>query len=137
MRAPIGIYRAGLGFLFGRRLLMLEHVGRASGARRYVVLEVVTRPSKDTVVIAAALGRKAQWYQNLLAQPACHVSTGFRRRVSATAAVLDPEAAARFLAEYQAKHPSMWKELNTVITALHDGEPDFELPLVELTMVPH
>ena len=44
VRAPINLYRVGLGFLFGTRLLMLEHVGRRTGARRYVVLEVVDRP---------------------------------------------------------------------------------------------
>jgi hypothetical protein len=35
MRAPIWLYRARLGFLFGSRTLMLEHIGRKSGARRY------------------------------------------------------------------------------------------------------
>ncbi|HTM84573.1 MAG TPA: nitroreductase family deazaflavin-dependent oxidoreductase, partial [Mycobacterium sp.] len=39
MRAPIWLYRARLGALLGSRLLMLEHRGRTSGARRYVVLE--------------------------------------------------------------------------------------------------
>lgn len=29
-RAPIWLYRAGLGFVFGSRILMLEHVGRRS-----------------------------------------------------------------------------------------------------------
>jgi hypothetical protein len=35
VRTPIGLYRAGLGFVFGSRLLMLEHRGRSSGARRF------------------------------------------------------------------------------------------------------
>jgi hypothetical protein len=45
VRAPIWLYRARLGFLFGPRLIMLEHTARKSGARCYVVLEVVDRPS--------------------------------------------------------------------------------------------
>jgi hypothetical protein len=40
MRAPIWIFRARLGFLFGTRLLMLEHIGRKTGLPREVVLEV-------------------------------------------------------------------------------------------------
>ncbi|MET8156751.1 hypothetical protein ABZT47_10295 [Sphaerisporangium sp. NPDC005289] len=32
VRAPIWLYRAGLGILFGSRLLMLEHIGRTTGA---------------------------------------------------------------------------------------------------------
>jgi len=35
VRAPIGLFRAGLGWLFGSRILMLEHRGRRSGSRRY------------------------------------------------------------------------------------------------------
>lgn len=46
MRAPIWLYRARLGFLFGSRMLLLEHTGRRSGARRYVVLEVIDPPEK-------------------------------------------------------------------------------------------
>ncbi len=34
VRAPIWLYRARLGFLFGPWLLMLEHTGRKTGARR-------------------------------------------------------------------------------------------------------
>ncbi len=134
MRAPIGLYRIGLGLLFGHRLMMLEHTGRSSGEARYVVLEVVTRPNKNEVVIASALGRSAQWFQNLVAEPRCHVSIGLRRRVPATAAVLEPGAAKDFLATYQAQHPAVWKRLESLMTSLHDGNPDFELPLVRLTL---
>lgn len=134
MRAPIGLYSAGLGFVFGRRLMMLEHVGRSTGEPRYVVLEVVTRPSRNEVVIASALGRGAQWFRNLVAEPNCHVSIGFRRRVPAVAEVLGADDAADFLAEYQKAHPALWKELKTIMTSLHGGDPDFELPLVRLAL---
>ncbi len=134
MRAPIGLYRAGLGFVFGRRLMMLEHVGRSSGVARFVVLEVVTRPSRNEVVIASALGRGAQWFRNLVAEPNCHVSIGLRRRVPAVAEVLGPEEAEAFLAEYQSAHPAVWKELKKIMTSLHGGDPDFELPLVRLEL---
>ncbi|MGH3626024.1 MAG: hypothetical protein ACRDRL_01055, partial [Sciscionella sp.] len=51
VRAPIWLYRARLGFLFGTRLLMLEHIGRTTGERRYVVLEVVARPTPDSYIV--------------------------------------------------------------------------------------
>lgn len=136
MRAPIGMYRAGLGFLFGTRLIMLEHVGRSSGATRFVVLEVVSRPTPTTVVVASAVGPRAQWFQNLAVEPNCHVSTGWRRRISATATILDAESAGRFLAEYQLRHPAFWTRLNNFMTALNDGDPNFELPLVQLDLSP-
>jgi hypothetical protein len=56
VRAPVGLYRARLGFLLGSRLLMLEHTGRKSGARRYVVLEVVGHPRPRTYVVASGFG---------------------------------------------------------------------------------
>lgn len=136
MRAPIGLYRAGFGFLFGRRLMMLEHTGRNSGESRYVVLEVVTSPSSNEVVIASALGRRAQWVRNLVAEPKCHVSIGFRRRIPASAEVLGPDDAQAYLAAYQVRHPRVWKELTALMTSLHDGNPDFEIPLVRITLHP-
>jgi hypothetical protein len=45
VRAPIWLYRARLGFVFRPQLLMLEHRGRKTGARRYVVLEIVGHPA--------------------------------------------------------------------------------------------
>jgi hypothetical protein len=50
MRAPIWIYRARLGFLFGSRMLLLEHVGRKSGRRRQAVLEIVDQPKPEVRV---------------------------------------------------------------------------------------
>lgn len=136
MRAPIWFYRAGVGFLFGSRLLMLEHVGRSSGATRYAVLEVVSRPTKSSVVIASAVGRKAQWFQNLVAEPQCRVSIGWRRHAEARATVLSPEDAVHFLADYQSQHPEVWERLKSLMTDLHGGDPNFELPLVRLELSP-
>ena len=136
MRAPIGLYRAGLGFLFGRRLMLLEHTGRSSGEPRYVVLEVVTSPSPNEVVIASALGRRAQWLKNLVAEPECHVSIRWRRRVPATAEILESADATAYLEIYQVQHPRVWKELNALMTSLHDENPDYEIPLVRITLRP-
>jgi hypothetical protein len=39
-RMPIYLYRLKLGWLFGSRLLLLNHVGRVSGKSRLTILEV-------------------------------------------------------------------------------------------------
>ncbi|HVA07284.1 MAG TPA: hypothetical protein VNG12_11145 [Acidimicrobiales bacterium] len=59
VRFPIYLYRARLGFVFGSRLLLLEHVGRHTGARRYVVLEVVDHPSPSRYLVARGSARTA------------------------------------------------------------------------------
>ncbi|WP_253900550.1 nitroreductase family deazaflavin-dependent oxidoreductase, partial [Mycobacterium asiaticum] len=73
VRAPIWIYRARAGALFGSRMLMLEHIGRTSGMPRYVVLEVVDHPRPDTYVVPSGFGRKAQWFRNIEANPRVRV----------------------------------------------------------------
>lgn len=132
-RAPIALYRAGLGWLFGRRLLMLEHRGRNSGERRYVVLEVVLREAPDRLIIASGFGEDAQWFQNLLAEPVCGISTGFRRRMRAVASVIEPGECDRILEEYQREHPSAWDALEGVIREA-TGEQNPHIPLVRVQL---
>jgi F420H(2)-dependent quinone reductase len=67
VRAPVWLYRARLGFVFGSRLLMLEHTGRETGIRRYVVLEAVDHPHAGTYIVAAGFGDRAQWLRNVRA----------------------------------------------------------------------
>ncbi|NUS94814.1 MAG: nitroreductase family deazaflavin-dependent oxidoreductase [Nocardia sp.] len=133
VRSPIWLFRARLGFLFGGRLLLLEHLGRKSGAKRYVALETVSRPGPGTVIIASGFGGKAQWYRNLLAEPQCRVSIGTRYRVPARARVLDPDTAALVLAEYRVRHPRAYRELSGVIEEA-TGQGIETVPLVELTL---
>lgn len=55
VRSPIWLYRHGLGWLLGPRVLMLEHVGRKTGEPRYVCLEVVQREGSTPSSWSAAL----------------------------------------------------------------------------------
>lgn len=105
-RAPIWLYRAGLGFLLGSRFLMLEHIGRKSGKRRYVVLEVVRHDREaGSYVVASAWGKRSDWLRNVLQTPAVRVSSGFRRRRPAQAVRLPQSVAVRELCDYAARHP--------------------------------
>lgn len=135
VRAPIPLYRAGLGFLFGSRLLMLEHIGRRSGARRFVVLEVVERPRPDEYVIVSGFGTGSQWYRNILAEPRVRVSSGFRRAVRATATPLTETESAAALARYAKRYPRDWSALRQVIERA-TGRPVEGLPMVSLRLDP-
>lgn len=130
-RAPIAVFKARLGFLFAGRVLLLIHRGRRSGAERYVVVEAVDREDPDTVLIASGLGPASQWYQNLLAEPSCLVSIGFRNRVPATAELLDASAGTALLARYAARHPRLWKHLSRSISEL-TGDDHRAIPIVRL-----
>ncbi|MEV0332939.1 nitroreductase family deazaflavin-dependent oxidoreductase [Nocardia sp. NPDC050717] len=133
VRAPIGLYRAGLGFLCGRRLLMLEHLGRRSGARRYVVLEVVERPAPDQFVIVSGFGTGAQWYRNVVADPHVRVSWWVQRLMPALATPMTSDESARALARYAEAHPRAWDKLRATIEQA-TGAPVRTLPMVRLRL---
>ncbi len=135
VRAPIWLYRARLGFLFGSRLLMLEHVGRTSGQRRYVVLEVVARPAPDRYVVASGFGTRAQWYRNVSTNPRVRIYLGSHRPAPATATVLAGEQGANTLAAYADAHPRAWRTLKSVFErtlGADISERATTLPLVAL-----
>ncbi|OBI36032.1 nitroreductase [Mycobacterium sp. E2238] len=137
MRAPVWLYKARAGALFGSRLLMLEHIGRKSGAPRYVVLEVVGHPAPETYVVASGFGRKAQWFRNIEANPRVRVYAGSRAPRRAIARILDQQEADRALAAYVSRHRKAWEQMRPVLEetlGLPITETDTPLPLVELRL---
>lgn len=133
VRAPIWLYRHGLGRLLGSRILMLEHTGRSSGQPRFVCLEVVERPAPDRIVIVSGFGERAQWYRNLKAHPGCFVSTGRMRRAPAVARFLNEREASAALERYQREHPRDWELLRGAIEKAV-GHPVQGLPMAELQL---
>jgi deazaflavin-dependent oxidoreductase (nitroreductase family) len=131
-RAPIWLFRARLGFLLGSRLLMLEHTGRKTGARRYVALEVVTR-MPGRYVVASGFGTRAQWFRNVRASPQVRIWVGGHTAAPATARLLTPAEAKEAIADYAAKHPRAWATLAPVFAETL-GAPVQELPLVALDL---
>ena len=135
VRAPIWLYRARLGFLFGSRMLLLEHVGRRSGARRYVVLEVVDRPAPHTYVVASGFGTRSQWFRNVRADPRVRVTVGGHPTMHAEAWVLSPAEADATLDAYRRRHPRIWSAFNGVIEATL-GASAAVVPMVGLRLTP-
>ena len=115
VRAPIWLYRARLGVLLGDRLLMLEHIGRRSGQRRYVVLEVVDHPTAPRWIVVSGCGDRAQWFRNLQANPQVRVYVRSRKPRPATASPLGRTAAEATLRRYAAAHPRAWRTLRPVL----------------------
>ncbi len=135
MRAPTWIYKARAGALFGSRILMLEHIGRTSGAPRYAVLEVVDHPTPDVYVVASGFGRKAQWFRNIEANPRVRVYVGGHAPRRATARILEKAEADRTLAAYRDRHPQAWERFRPVLENTLGApitDTDSPLPIVEL-----
>lgn len=138
MRAPIWIYKAGAGKVLGSRLLMLEHTGRKSGIRRYVVLEVIGHPAQDRYLVAAGFGERSQWFRNIKANPRVSVHTNRHASAAASARVMTRQEADRALANYADRHPRAWERFRPILEKTL-GEPisatDTPLPIVELRLV--
>lgn len=110
-RAPIWFYRVGLGWLFGSRFLLLNHIGRKSRLLRQTVLEVVRHnPETDTYIIAAGWGEQSDWLRNIQYTPNVMVMTG-RRRFEATATRLYAEEARQEARRYAQDHPTAFRTL--------------------------
>ncbi len=135
VRAPVWLYRARLGIVLGPRFVMLQHTGRTSGARRYVVLEVVERRAPGTYVVVSGFGDRAQWFRNIRADPRVRVYALSRKPAAATARVLPPQEAAAVLATYSARHPRAWAAMRPVLRdtlGSRGGDVESRLPVVAL-----
>ena len=138
-RAPIFLYRVGLGWLFGGRILLLNHIGRVSGTRRHVILEVVEHDRTDqSFVVASGWGPDAAWYRNVLHTPDVSIQVG-RRTLPVTAVPLTADEGADVFARYASRHRAAAKYLLPRLLGFSvDGsEADFRavgqrLPFVRL-----
>jgi deazaflavin-dependent oxidoreductase (nitroreductase family) len=137
-RAPIYLYRVGLGWLLGGRFLLLTHTGRKSGLPRQAMVEVVRHDEgSDTYVIASGFGEKSQWFQNLMHNPDVTIQVG-RRKLAVTARQLAPAEAADEMAAYAQRHPSAARSLARLMGYQVDGsESDYralgeQIPFITL-----
>ncbi|GAA0988159.1 MULTISPECIES: nitroreductase family deazaflavin-dependent oxidoreductase [Nocardiopsidaceae] len=123
-RAPIWIYRLGLGGALGGRFVLLTHRGRTTGEARQAVLEVVGRnDTTGAVLIASGYGRRSQWFRNIVAEPRVLFQVGGRRH-RGTATVLSPQESGEALAHYAERHPEAAVALMRGLGHEVDGGPE-------------
>jgi deazaflavin-dependent oxidoreductase (nitroreductase family) len=72
-KAPITLWRLGLGPLVGRALMLLTTWGRKSGLPRRTVIEY--HALAGTKYAPSAFGARSDWYQNLQADPYVTIQT--------------------------------------------------------------
>jgi deazaflavin-dependent oxidoreductase (nitroreductase family) len=123
------LHDRNLGWLSGRRLLVLGHVGRVTGRRYRTVLEVIgpARASGE-VIVMAGLGRRSNWYRNLRAQPIVEVAVG-RRHFQANHRQLDEREASAVLADYERRNRWAGRYLHRLLVSRvwgwrYDGSED-------------
>lgn len=120
-RAPIGLYRRNLGWLLGKRMLLLEHTGRKSGQTRRSVLEV-TGVNDGQPIIVSGFGTGSDWYRNVIADPHVDVAWG-RERFRASAVRLNHDDAVDHFDRYQRQHPKATKAIANRLRIPVDKDP--------------
>ena len=85
MRAPVLLYRLGLGGLIGKSTLLLTTTGRRTGRPR--ATPVNYWEVDGVLFVIAGSGTHSDWYRNLVALPEVEVQVG-RRRLRAIASPL-------------------------------------------------
>ncbi|HEY3708470.1 MAG TPA: nitroreductase family deazaflavin-dependent oxidoreductase [Amycolatopsis sp.] len=117
-RAPIVLYRVGLGRLLGHRLVYIVHIGRTTGRRRETVLETIRYdPATPEAIVVSGRGPASDWYRNLEATPAAEIRTGAQHWLRPAHRVLDVEETIRLLTGYRDAHPRLWARLSPLIGA--------------------
>jgi deazaflavin-dependent oxidoreductase (nitroreductase family) len=101
-RMAICFYRLRLGWLFGSRLLLLNHIGRVSGKPRQTVLEVAEHDG-DSYVVSSGWGPSAAWYRNILHTPDVTIQVG-TRTIPVTARPLDKDDGGDVFVRYASRH---------------------------------
>ena len=126
-RAPIYLYRMGLGPILGKRFLLLTHRGRKSGLPRQAVIEIVRYdPERDMYYVASGFGTSSNWYRNLQAHPEATIQIG-NRTYSVLAHFLSPEESGEEMLRYARKHRRAALELARLIgLKIEDPEDEEE-----------
>jgi deazaflavin-dependent oxidoreductase (nitroreductase family) len=73
MKAPLILWRMGLGRVLGTVLMVITHTGRSTGLPRHTVVE--WHPLDGRKVCPVAFGERAQWYRNIMADPVVTLQT--------------------------------------------------------------
>jgi deazaflavin-dependent oxidoreductase (nitroreductase family) len=110
IRLPLALYRLGLGMVIGAApIMILTTRGRRSGIPRHTALEYRQHGSKYYLI--SAWGKRAQWVQNLLANPDVTIQCGNRTYPARARLVDDPGEAHRVVQLYQRQLPYIYDTL--------------------------
>lgn len=126
-RAPIWLYRLGLGGLMGDHFLLLTHTGRSSGLPRQAVLEIVDRDVENQIYyVVSGFGEKADWYRNIIKNPDVTIQIG-RKKIAAIAEQVPLETSVKIILDYAQHHPQAIKNLIQIMGyKLGDTEEDYQ-----------
>lgn len=143
LHAPTWLYRWHLGFVMGKRFVMIEHHGRNSGNLYRTVLEVAGRnPVRGEWIVTSGTGSQADWYRNIRSGGVDAVWIGSARS-DADVRFLEAEEAAQVFGIYQCDHKKTAEKLMASMGVSYDGTDEGRIemmrriPMVAFVPVTH
>jgi deazaflavin-dependent oxidoreductase (nitroreductase family) len=120
-RIPVYFYRIGLGWMFGKRFVLINHVGRKTGKQHQAVVEVVElEKGTGNVIVVAGYGEQTQWYKNLREQPKTTIQIGNQKH-TVSIDLLSPHDGENIIARYLEKYGKLTGQLFSMIGYEWDG----------------
>ncbi|MGE5073349.1 MAG: hypothetical protein ACM3MF_07975 [Anaerolineae bacterium] len=103
-KLPLFFYQVGLGWIFGRRFMVLSHVGRRSGKVDQSVLAVAGYDPTTREIKAISPWSSSNWFRNSQETPAMEVQTA-GVRYAPVQRLMPPEEIAALFIDYRREHP--------------------------------
>jgi deazaflavin-dependent oxidoreductase (nitroreductase family) len=120
-RIPVYFYRIGLGWLFGERLVLINHIGRKTGKQYQAVVEVVEREKRtNNVIVVAGYGEQTQWYKNLRDQSQTIIQIK-NHKYTVSIDLITPEDGEDIIARYVERYGKLAEQLFSMIGYKWDG----------------
>jgi deazaflavin-dependent oxidoreductase (nitroreductase family) len=105
-RSPILLYKIGLAWIFGDRMLLLNHIGRKTDLPRQAVLEVVHHDDDtDVYIVNVGFGKESQWFQNIQVNPQVNIQVG-QRRLDVHAKLVPEEDGGDIILKFSQDYPN-------------------------------
>ncbi len=120
-RLPVYLYHLKLGWLLGKRFVLINHVGRKTGLPHQAVVEVLERDeATGSVTVVAGYGQQTQWYQNLLAHPDTTIQIG-AHTFRVTSDFFTPEDGEEIIVRYLDRYGKLTGQLFSMLGYSWDG----------------
>jgi deazaflavin-dependent oxidoreductase (nitroreductase family) len=120
-RIPVYFYRIGLGGLFGKRFVLINHIGRKTGKQHQAVVEVVEREKgTENIIVVAGYGEQTQWYKNLKKQSQTTIQIG-NSKYQVAIEFIKPENGEDIIARYLERYGKLTGQLFSMIGYEWDG----------------
>jgi deazaflavin-dependent oxidoreductase (nitroreductase family) len=104
MKMPLILYRLELGRMFGKRFMLITHVGRRSGKVYQSVLAVLRFDDRTHEIMVVSPWSGSNWYRNIQETPAVEVETN-GIRYAPTQRSLSPEEIAKLFGDFRQERP--------------------------------